>query len=74
MLKEGGGGAKRFDEVLTQELEVLAILKGARTFHHLKGGGREMFYLVLRGSAKSFEPAIFPFCRPPPSPPPHPRK
>ena len=48
---------------------VLAILKGAaKSFHSLKqgGGGREKFYPVLRGGAKSFRPAIFPFCSPPP--------
>ena len=33
------------------------------------GGGRKKFYTVLRGGggAKSFGPAIFPFCSPPPS-------
>ena len=29
-------------------------------------GGREKFYPVLRGCPKSFGPAIFPFCSPPP--------
>ena len=33
---EGGGGTKGFEVVLTQELEVLAILVGG-------GGGRKMF-------------------------------
>ena len=34
--KGGGGGATSFEVVLTQELEVLAILMG--------GGGRKQFY------------------------------
>ena len=40
MLKGGGGGTTSFEIVLTQELEVLAILLGgAKSFHPLKGGG-----------------------------------
>ena len=50
---------------LSQGLEVLAILRRGR-FHPLKnkgGGGCKVF---LRGGAKSFGPAIFPFCSRPP--------
>ena len=45
------------------------ILRAQKGFHSLKGG-REKFYPVLRGGAKSFGPAIFPFCShtPPPLP------
>ena len=36
----GGGGSKRFEKVLTKELEDLAILKvGTEGFHSLKGEG-----------------------------------
>ena len=48
---QGGGGTKCFGVVLTQELEVLAILKGgerAKSFCPLKGGPK-IFYPVLRG-------------------------
>ena len=45
---------------------------GEKRFSHIEGGhkgGRERFYPVLRvgggGRAKSFGPAIFPFCSPP---------
>ena len=41
MLK-GGGGTKRFEEVLTRELEVLAIVMG--------GGGREKSPTFKRGA------------------------
>ena len=50
------GGHKKFQEVLMRYLVVVAILKG----------GHEMFYPVLRGDAKGFGPAIFPFCNTPP--------
>ena len=62
MLKKGA----RFEVVLTQELEVLAIVMGggAKSCHPLKGE-RTQFYPVLMGGAKSFGPAIFPFCSPP---------
>ena len=60
----GGGGTESFGVVLTRELDVLTILKGA---HPLKGRG-EKLYPVLRGEggggAKSFGLAIFLFCSP----------
>ena len=44
------GGGARFWVVLTQELQVLAILNGgAKCFHSLKGGLEKM-YPVLRGA------------------------
>ena len=51
--------------VLTQQLEVLAILieggGGAETFHSLKGGGGgEKFYPVLIGGHNKFQPHDFP--------------
>ena len=52
---EGVGGTNSFEVVLTQELEVLAILIGGRggggtkSFHSLKGRGGGEFYLVLSG-------------------------
>ena len=61
-------GTNSFGVVSTWQLEVLAILKGGtKSFHSLKGG-HEKFYPVLGrgGGAKSFSPAIFPFCSPPP--------
>ena len=47
----GGGGTKGFEVVLTQELEVLAILKGRRKkFPPLKrGGGHKRICPVLKG-------------------------
>ena len=46
---------------------VLAILKGGREkFTLFEKRGHKKFYPVLRGGAKSFGPAIFPFCSPPP--------
>ena len=48
-----GGGVKRFWVVLTQELEVLAILNGGATsFHLLKGGMK--FYHVLKFQTRDF--------------------
>ena len=56
----GGGGTESFGVVLTRELEVLAILKGA---HPLKGKG-EKLYPVLRGEGgggrKKFRTHDFP--------------
>ena len=37
------GGTSSLGLVLTWELEVLAILKGAKSFHPLKGGGETSF-------------------------------
>ena len=68
MLK-GGGVHKRFEVVITRELEVLAILNGGgdkKVSAFKKERGREKFYPVLRSSALSFGPAIFPFVSPPP--------
>ena len=69
---EGRGGGTSFEVVLTQALEVLAILMGGggvKSFHVLKGvGGHEKFYPVLMwggGGTNSFRPAIFLFCSPP---------
>ena len=48
------GGTTRFGVVLTQELEVLAILyRRAKSFRPLKGRGRKRFYPVLRGGAEN---------------------
>ena len=60
------GGTTRFGVVLTQELEVSAILyRRAKSFRPLKGRGRKRFYPVLRGGRKTFW-AFFLFCSPPP--------
>ena len=55
---EGGGGG--FEAALTQELQVLAILKGAQKVSCLEGDGAK----------KRFKPVIFPFFFLPPPPPP----
>ena len=47
---EGGGGHKKFWVVFTQELDVLAILKG---------GARKQFSPFKRKGAKSFQPLIW---------------
>ena len=63
-----GGVQKKFGVVFKWQLEVLVILKGGRKkFPALKGKMRK-FHPVLKGCAKSFGPAIFPFCSPPPLP------
>ena len=53
MLKaEETGGTKSFKVVLTQELEVLAIVMGgggAKSFHPLKGGGTKSLPCLERG-------------------------
>ena len=59
----GRGGTNISEVVLTSEHDVLAMPKGG------KGGGK--FSPVFGGggvAAKSFGPAIFPFCSPPPPP------
>ena len=56
----GGGGTTCFKIVLTRELEVLSVLKGAQ-----KMWGAKKFYPVLRGWLKKFGPAILPFCSAP---------
>ena len=67
MLK-GGGAQTVLRVVLTQELEVLAIVMGrggAQSFHPLKGGEQNVLpCLGGGGGAKSCGPAIFPFCSP----------
>ena len=68
----GGGGTTSCGVLIRQKLEVLTILKGgggAKGFHFLKGGGREVYPVLRDGGATSFGPAIFPFCRPPPPSP-----
>ena len=50
----GGGGTTSYDVVLTQELEVLAIVVGggsAKGFHPLIGGSKR-FIPVLRGGVQ----------------------
>ena len=50
----GGGGTTSFEVVLTQELEVLAILiGGVEKVSTLSNGGCEKFYPVLRGDANA---------------------
>ena len=66
----GGGGTKCFGVVLTQELEVLAILNGGvKCSHPLKKklGGRKRFYPVLRweGGQKVSELRFSHFVTPP---------
>ena len=64
-LRKGGGVAmikgdtQSFEVVLTQELEVLAIVMG---------GGAQQVVPCLEGGggAESFGPTIFPFCSHPP--------
>ena len=72
--KEGGGGemlkgwgTKSFEVVLTQELEVLAIVMGGgrKKFPPSKGGGRKKFYPVLRGVQKVSDPRFSHFVAPP---------
>ena len=71
------GGGKSFSHAVGGAQQVLGSfysvalsfshIEGRKSFHSLKGGeGREKFYPVLSGGAKSFGPAIFPFCSPPP--------
>ena len=64
---EGGECTKGFGVVLTQELEVLAILNaaegGTKRFHSL-GGALERINLSCGGRAKGLGPTIFPFCSP----------
>ena len=43
---------------------------GANIFHSLKGGCERGGAVLRGGDAKSFRPAIFPFCTPSPPPPP----
>ena len=61
----GVGGTAGFGVVLTQELEVLAIVEGlVINFHPIKRGARK-FYPVLGGGGGAGgeqKPAIFPFC------------
>ena len=59
------GGTHIFEVVLTQELDVVAILKGGRTkFPPFKGEGYNKFYLVLRvGGRKQFWTHDFPKSR-----------
>ena len=61
MLK-GGGGTKSFEVFLTQELEVLAIVRGGtKSFHPLKGGTQKVLPCLEGGGvAKSSGPTIFP--------------
>ena len=80
----GGGGRKRFTHaaevtlttrfgvVLTQELEVLAILKERHNkfppFKRERGLHERFYRLEGRGRPGDFRPPIFPFCTPPPPP------
>ena len=69
---EGGGkGTKCIEVVLTQELDVLAILKGGTTsFRPIKRGGgaqRILQCLEEEGAPTKSRPKIFQFCSPPPS-------
>ena len=38
---------------------------GTKSFHSLKGGAPKVLPCLEGGGAKSFGPAIFPFCSPP---------
>ena len=55
-------GTKCFKVVLTQELVVLAILKGGvQKVNHLKGdGGHDKFYPFLRGETQIIQILNFP--------------
>ena len=69
-IAEGGGGHS-FWVVLTQQLEVLAILieggGGAETFHSLKGGGaRKVLPCLDWGTQHVSAPRFFHFVDPPP--------
>ena len=74
MLKDGGGGGggkTSFKKVSTQELKGLSHTEGGhkKCPSFKRGEGGEKFNPVLRwggGGAKSFGPAIFLFCSPPP--------
>ena len=63
-----GWGAKSCGVVLTRVLEVLTIRGGGgdKRFPTFKGGGgtSKVLPCLEGGGAKSFGPAIFPFCRP----------
>ena len=61
------GGTNSFEIGLTQELEVLAIVIGERKmFQPFKRGAQKVLPCLEGGGAKSFRPAIFPLCSPPP--------
>ena len=66
---EGGGGTTSFEVVLTWELEVLAIVMGGgrKKCPPFKRGAYKKVLTCYEGGAKSFGPAIFPFCSPPPT-------
>ena len=64
MLK--GGGTKRLEIVLTQELEVLAILMGGgrKQFKPFKMGARKVLPCLEEGGRKVLEPRFFHFVAP----------
>ena len=70
MLKGGGGVSTSFEVVLTQELEVLAILMGgAKSVHPFKkGGATTMFTLVREVGVQSVLDPRFPHFVAPPTP------
>ena len=66
MHADEGGGHKKFwgsFYAVACSFSHIESGEGAKRFHSFKGG-REKFYLALRGGAKSFGPVIFPFCSP----------
>ena len=74
----GGGGGGGHKKLRGSFYTVLSMLKGAcaNSFDSLKGKARKVLPWLEGGGggAKSFGPAISPFCSPlPPPPPPAPR-
>ena len=66
--EKGGEGETSFSHAKGRPQKVLGyFLRGRKGGggSTLLNGGCEKFYPVLRGGAKSFGPAIFPFCSPP---------
>ena len=67
ILKGGGGAQQVLGLFLRGSLKFWPYCRGgALSFHSLKGGGaRNVLPCLEGGGAKSFGPAIFPFCSPP---------
>ena len=67
MLKGGGGGRKCVEVVITLVLAILKEEGKQVSYPFEEGSGHRHFYTIstgVGGVAKSFRPAIFPFCSP----------
>ena len=57
----GGGGTKRFEVVLTRELEVLTIvIGGCKKFPPFKRWAQKVFHCLEGGGRKKFRTCDFP--------------